>query len=126
VNVSPFGPTAVIVRFGTKKLEDIRRNIRLEFLQTQRYGLSVACAEELDPSELARRARRPNEKMCVSTVERIHGLGKSLWVQPEPAEGFDEHCLLMFPYEPGDRDLEELLSAFDEPVDNPYRSKPRA
>jgi hypothetical protein len=124
VSGEPFSQAAIVLRFGTKKLADVRRSIRGEYLDSGRPGLSVACSDELTIAELARRARRPNAKMCVSTIGRIQHALPGLRVEAAPAEGFSDHALILFAEMPDDYQLERLLEAFDDPIDNPYRSLP--
>lgn len=116
---------ACVIRGGEMGLDNLRTNVGnhydlvLELEGREEWALSVNCIPGANLREVAMKARRPNPKMCVSTVGRIRALG--LEVRPDGKE--NGHSNIVFGSAPTDEELEMVRGVFGEPVTNPGRRR---
>jgi hypothetical protein len=117
--VEPLPPDAVVVRGGTMQLDDLLNNALSHNDKTagREWALSCNSIAGLAAEEIAKRARRPNLKMCVSRVDRLRDLGYE--VRPDGLP--NGHCNIMLKGEPTMDDLQRIRSIFSDPIPNPGR-----
>jgi hypothetical protein len=108
---------AVVIRGGTmESLEDMRKNARAHNHKTRgrEWANSVNTIPDFSVDEVARRAERPNKRICATTVESIRLQGyevRSDWEE-------DGHANIVYESEPTDDDFERVISAFCGPFPN--------
>lgn len=89
------------------------------FEEREEWALSVNSIPDMDATEIAKRTRKLNRKMCVSTVAAIEALDCVKEVRSDWRE--DGHSNIVFHAEPSWDDLSEVRRAFSDPVPNPGR-----
>lgn len=104
----------IVVRFGLMELAHVRKAIQKANLMGNGFELSFFGGT--DPEEIARIAMAPQGKMRLSTVGRLRASGFDVY-RDEPPEG---HLGLRWTGMPDDKELEDLISLFEEPVENPH------
>jgi hypothetical protein len=114
---------AFVVRAGIMELGDLRDNVDDHYYrvlteeQIEEWAMSVYCIPDQSAEYIARKAKKRNRKMCVSTVGEIRAVGyevRSDWDE-------DGHSNIMFDEEPTDEDLLTVKDVFSDPVPNPGR-----
>jgi hypothetical protein len=117
---------AFVVRAGIMGLADLMENTRnhydliSELEDREEWALSVHSIPDLSPEDIARRAKKPNRMMCVSTVGAIEALNCVREVRSDWKE--NGHANIVFHSEPSDEDLLAVKEVFSNPVLNPGRS----
>lgn len=116
---------ALVVRAGVMALEDLVENARnhfdrvLKYEDREEWALSVNSIPDLSAADIAKRIRKLNRMMCVSTVKQIEALDCVSEVRPDWRE--DGHTNIVFHLEPSVEDLLSVKGVFYGPVPNPGR-----
>lgn len=116
---------ALVVRAGAMNLADLMENTLNHFDRVSKYegreewALSVNSIPDLNAADIARRTKKLNRMMCVSTVGQIEALDCVREVRPDWRE--DGHSNIVFHAEPSADDLLSVKSVFYGPVSNPGR-----
>jgi hypothetical protein len=116
---------AVVVRAGVMELDDLRDNARNHYDRVSKYedreewALSVNSIPDLSAEEIAKRTKKLNRKMCVSTVGAIEALDCVSEVRSDWRE--DGHSNIVFHAEPSWDDLMRVKEVFSGPLPNPGR-----
>lgn len=124
-DVSPLPNEAVVLRGGPIHGRDgsnqLWLNAMSEYLQSERWALSVFSWPEWTAEEIAESWRYQGKHMQASTVEKL--TEKGFVVVPEPRWEGDTHCLLMLGGEPTEETWERLRPCFGPERPNPrYRA----
>jgi hypothetical protein len=91
---------------------DLARSAHRHFLKRNQFALSVYSREARDKASLA--ANVMHQQIRVSSVGAIRAVGFDVI-----SDGRPDHCLILFPNEPSQEDLERLTGCFSEPEPNP-------
>jgi hypothetical protein len=114
---------AVVIRGGVIKLENLGSAFETCFREEGVYDISVCASAELDAVSLARAVRAsdpeckriPHSRIQKSTVGAIRAAGADVLLTPPP----EHHYSVRFEAAPTDKQLADLVAAFDEPQPNP-------
>lgn len=107
-------------------LADLEGNARnhydmiAKYERREEWALSVNSIPDMNAAEIAKRAGKLNNKICVSTVGVIEALDCVKEVRSDWKE--NGHANIVFHEEPDWDDLEAVKSVFYGPVPNPGRS----
>lgn len=85
----------------------------------EEWALSVNSVSGESVDAIAKRAKRPNPRVCVSTVGEITSLDCVSEVRPDPRP--DGHANIVFIGEPTDADLLAVKQVFSDPIPNTGR-----
>lgn len=116
---------AVVVRAGIMDLADLEENARNHYDIVSKYedreewALSVNSIPGLSADEIAKRAKKLNKRMCVSTVGAIEALDCVREVRSDWRE--DGHSNIVLYGEPSLDDLLSIRGVFSDPVPNTGR-----
>lgn len=114
-----------VVRAGIIDLADLEDNARNHYDRVSKYedreewALSVNSIPDLSPADIARRTKKLNRKMCVSTVGAIEALDCVWEVRSDWRE--DGHSNIVFLAEPSVDELLGVRQVFSDPIPNPGR-----
>ena len=116
---------AVVVRAGIMELGDLEDNARNHYDRASKYenreewALSVNSIPDLSADEIAKRAKKLNKQMRVSTVGAIEALDCVREVRSDWRE--DGHSNIVLHGEPSLDDLLSIKGVFSDPVPNTGR-----
>ncbi len=93
---------------------DLGRSALRHFLKRDQFALSVYSGKGRGKASLA--ANVMHQQIRASTVGAIRAAGFEVIVDGRP-----DHCLILFPNEPSQEDLERLTGCFGAPEPNPAK-----
>lgn len=108
-------------------LNDLRSNAESHrdraamFGKRDEWALSVNSVAGDSVDAIAKRAKKPNPHVRVSTVGEIEALDCVSEVRPDPRP--DGHANIVFAAKPTDADLLAVTGVFSDPVPNPGRQR---